>query len=148
MCFGQCIIYAKCNHHKHNVESPCNAGLNAQRNCIAGRWTTTRRRTSDKPSLCVNCYRRHVDDIIALYRQKIKRCDQAIAGITEVLETAHDSRGNRELEEAMSDLEIQRGDFIDERYEKLEEFRIQQGVWGDGGIFKGYRPFGTPPADE
>ncbi|KAL8897948.1 MAG: hypothetical protein Q9207_006944, partial [Kuettlingeria erythrocarpa] len=100
---------------------------------------------SDKPSLCVNCYRRYVDDIIALYRQKIKRCDQAIAGLAEVLETARDSRGNRELEEAVSELEIQRGDFIDERYDKLEEFRIKQGVCG---IFKGYRPFGTPPEDE
>ncbi|KAL8925697.1 MAG: hypothetical protein Q9208_003380 [Pyrenodesmia sp. 3 TL-2023] len=148
MCFGPCIKYAKCNHHKHDVESPCNVGPDAQGNCIAGRWTATRRRTSDKPSLCVNCYRRHVDDVIARYRRMIKRVDEEIAGLTEAIEMAGDSRGNRELEEALSDLENQRGDFIDERYEVLEEFRVQQGVWCDGGIFKGYKPFGSPPADE
>ncbi|KAL8719070.1 MAG: hypothetical protein Q9181_008114 [Wetmoreana brouardii] len=54
------------------------------------------------------------------------------------------SNGEREkIKKDQSDLEIKRGEYIDRRIADLEGFRVQQGVWGDGGKWKGYHPFGT-----
>ncbi|KAL8875207.1 MAG: hypothetical protein Q9198_006399 [Flavoplaca austrocitrina] len=54
-----------------------------------------------------------------------------------------DDPTREQLQKERSRLEVKRGELIDSRYDELEEFRIQQGVWGDAGPYKGYRPFGT-----
>ncbi|KAI4137267.1 MAG: hypothetical protein L6R39_007374 [Caloplaca ligustica] len=148
MCFGPCIKYSQCGHHKHSIESPCHHGVNANGECKKGSFGITRNRRSTTPSLCVNCYRRHVDDVIARYKQKIQDLDGSIKYLTEAMNMRNLPGRKRWLEETVSEQEVERGELIDKRYEELEEFRIQQGVWGDGGPYKGYRPFGTQSAVE
>ncbi|KAL9054747.1 MAG: hypothetical protein Q9206_003421 [Seirophora lacunosa] len=142
MCYGPCILYSNCGHRKFTIESACAHGRNPTGECSKGLFGATRFRTSSMPSLCPNCYRRKVDDIIARYRREIRLLDEEILALTQVINMNY-APATVDLVEARSELEEQRGDLIDERYAKLEEFRLQQGVWGDGGIWEGYKPFGT-----
>ncbi|KAL8956388.1 MAG: hypothetical protein Q9193_006089, partial [Seirophora villosa] len=72
-----------------------------------------------------------VDTIIAFYRREIRLVDEDILALDQAI-NENDAPGTVDLVEARSDLEEQRGELIDERYAKLEEFRLEQGVWGDG----------------
>lgn len=136
MCYGPCILYSNCGHHKFAIESACANGRNPTGECSKGLFSATRFRTSSMPSLCPNCYRRKVDDIIAFYRREIRVVDDEILGLTQAININYApgtyALGTADLVEARSGLEERRGELIDERYAKLEEFRLQQGVWGDG----------------
>ncbi|KAL8685165.1 MAG: hypothetical protein Q9218_007935 [Villophora microphyllina] len=51
------------------------------------------------------------------------------------------------IKQMRTDLEVKRGDYADQRTEKLEELRLNQGVWADGrGVYfpRGYYPWGHP----
>ncbi|KAI4142010.1 MAG: hypothetical protein LQ341_003345 [Variospora aurantia] len=151
MCYGPLTTYQKCGHHKYTIESPCDAGRDKYGKCRRSINTATRALVSSTPSLCVNCYRRHVDDMIARYRRLIRRLDQEIFGLTQAID--HDQVGGdpartADLVETRSQLEVDRGELVDEKIAKLEQFRVDQGVWGDGGIWEGYRPFGPLSAAE
>ncbi|KAL8935595.1 MAG: hypothetical protein Q9216_005343 [Gyalolechia sp. 2 TL-2023] len=143
MCFGPCTTYAKCGHQKLEIVDTCQAGLNPQGDCKRGIFNVTRHKTSQTPSLCVHCYRRHVDDVIARYNRQITEKDQKIALISQHVGDIADKAQRQRMRLAISSEEVVRGELIDARYAELEEFRIQQGVWGDGGLYAGYTPFGT-----
>ena len=83
------------------------------------------------PSLCVYCYRRHVDDVITRYTRGIYRVDQKIDFLTQELQERTDPAEREKIERGISRQEIKRGELIDGRYDELEEFRVQQGVFGD-----------------
>ncbi|KAL8993853.1 MAG: hypothetical protein Q9188_007216 [Gyalolechia gomerana] len=143
MCFGPCTTYVKCGHQKLEIVDTCQDGLNSRGDCRRGVFNVTRHKTSQTPSLCVHCYRRHVDDVIARYNKEVARKDEAIAFINRHLEQSTDAAQRERMKTAISGEEAARGELIDGRYAELEEFRVQQGVWGDGGLYKGYMPFGT-----
>ncbi|KAL8912512.1 MAG: hypothetical protein Q9172_007493 [Xanthocarpia lactea] len=143
MCVGSCTTYTQCGHNKFQTEDHCPGGINAQGNCIRGLYVIAWQKWSDTPSLCVNCYRRHVDDVIARYRQKIAEVDKDIGNHTWEMRAAPNDAARESIKAQRSKLEFKRGELIDSRYDELEEFRIQQGVWGDAGPYKGYKPFGT-----
>ncbi|KAL8812331.1 MAG: hypothetical protein Q9200_001098 [Gallowayella weberi] len=118
------------------TETPCPLGLNAEGLCKSGSFLLAWQKRSDAPNLCVNCYRRHVDDVIARYKQEIKTVDDMINSITWRLRAASTESTRQELKAERSKWEVDRGDLIDARYAELDAFRISQGVWGDA-------PFGT-----
>ncbi|KAL8710261.1 MAG: hypothetical protein Q9225_007323 [Loekoesia sp. 1 TL-2023] len=143
MCYGPCTTYVGCGHQMLQIEAECQFGRGQRGDCSRGVFTVTRGRTSSTPSLCVHCYRRHVDDVIARYKRRIQRVDEKIEILTQKLHECTDAAERETMKSSISSKEVYRGELIDGRYDELEEFRVQQGVWGDGGLYKGYRPFGT-----
>lgn len=131
MCFGPCTTYAKCGHQKFEIRDECQAGPNSHGQCSKNVFTVTRHLWSQTPSLCVNCYRRHVDDVIARYKRQIAEKEQSIARLTQYLGKCTPAE-HEAVKSAISRIEFDRGELIDGRYAELEEFRIQQGVWADG----------------
>ncbi|KAL8677674.1 MAG: hypothetical protein Q9186_005915 [Xanthomendoza sp. 1 TL-2023] len=113
------------------METVCPHGLNAEGFCNSGRFLLAWQKRSDAPSLCVHCYRRHVDDVIARYKQKIQEIDDDINNITWQVRAASDESMRQQLKTQRSKWEVERGDLVDGRYAELERFRISQGVWGD-----------------
>ncbi|KAL9592199.1 MAG: hypothetical protein Q9179_006954 [Wetmoreana sp. 5 TL-2023] len=141
MCLGTKTTFPGCGHYKLEMMDPCKYGY-TNGMCNNRHVTLTRESFSHAPSVCCHCYRRKVDDIIASYKRKIMVMDEEIEKRTVKLR-AVTSNGEREkLKKDRSDLEVKRGEYIDRRIADLEEFRIQQGIWGDGGKWKGYSPFG------
>lgn len=131
MCFGPCTTYVKCGHQKFEIRDDCQVGRNSEGHCRSNAFTVTRHTSSLTPSLCVHCYRRSVDDIIARFNQKITQKERVIARLTRYLEKATPAE-HEAMKSAISQMEVDRGELIDGRYAELEEFRIEQGVWGDG----------------
>ncbi|KAL8704135.1 MAG: hypothetical protein Q9201_002685 [Fulgogasparrea decipioides] len=104
MCLGTKTTFPGCGHYKLEMMDPCKYGY------TNGMF----------------------DDIIASYKRKIMVMDEEIEKRTVKLR-AVTSNGEREkLKKDRSDLEVKRGEYIDRRIADLEEFRIQQGIWGDG----------------
>ncbi|KAL8668921.1 MAG: hypothetical protein Q9168_006463 [Polycauliona sp. 1 TL-2023] len=155
MCIISCTTYTKCGHHKTQTEAVCPAGQtvqgtgqNLQGVCNNGMMHCAWNRFSDAPSLCVNCYRRHVDHVIARYKQMIAAIDGDIRTLVWKLRAVNDDDTRKRMQTERSEMEVRRGEMIDDRYEELERFRVAQKVWGDGGSYEGYRPFGTRPTTE
>ncbi|KAL9034499.1 MAG: hypothetical protein Q9180_005371 [Flavoplaca navasiana] len=143
MCVGSCTTYTKCGHNKYQTEATCPGGMNPEGNCVHGIFAIAWQRWSYTPNLCVNCYRRHVDDVIARHKKMIAAVDEEIRVLIWKRRAVSDDATREQMQKERSRLEVKRGELIDSRYDELEEFRIQQGVWGDAGPYKGYRPFGT-----
>ncbi|KAL8788997.1 MAG: hypothetical protein Q9213_001406 [Squamulea squamosa] len=106
--------------------------LKIKGNCNIGQLGIAWQKWSETPSVCVNCYRRHVDDVIARYKKKIAKVDEEIGTHTWKMRAAPDNAAREKMRAQRFSLEVKRGELIDSRYDELEEFRIQQGVWGDG----------------
>ncbi len=62
----------------------------------------------------------------------IAAVDEDIAINVWKLRAIADDPTREQMKAERSRLEVQRGELIDSRIAELEEFRIQQGVWGDG----------------
>lgn len=131
MCVGSCTTYIRCGHHKLQTEAICPGGVNAEGNCANGVLAIAWQKWSNTPSLCVNCYRRHVDDVIARHKKMIAAVDEDIGILVWKLRAVADDATREQMKLERSRLEVKRGELIDSRYDELEEFRIQQGVWGD-----------------
>lgn len=132
MCVGSVTTYTRCGHHKVQRGAECPAGVNAAGVCNQGHLGISWQTWSNTPSLCVNCYRRHVDDVIARYKMMIAAVDKDIAVNVWKLRAIADDPTREQMKAERSELEVKRGELIDARIAELEEFRIQQGVWGDG----------------
>lgn len=131
MCVGSITTYSRCGHTKVQNESHCPDGLNVLGLCSTGNFRVAWQKRSDAPSLCVNCYRRYVDDVIAQHKRKIQLVDDRIDSLTWSMRAAATNEMREGMKAQRSALEVQRGELIDSRYAKLEDFRIAQGVWGD-----------------
>ncbi|KAL8708145.1 MAG: hypothetical protein Q9220_006906 [cf. Caloplaca sp. 1 TL-2023] len=140
MCYGDQITFLDCGHQKITLLVECFDGWDESGNCRVNDVQIIRRNFGHAPSLCVYCYRRHVDDIIGTHEAGIARYDRLIEELTRTMRAILDAPGREELKRLRTDCEVKRGDLVDRRFAELEEFRLQQGVWGDGGPYKGYKP--------
>lgn len=133
MCVGIKVTYPECGHFKIDFTTKCEAGFNyPEWRCNVWRVFCARESISSSPSLCIHCYRRKVDDIIACYQQKIKIVDEELEKLTLMARAMTSDADRDKVKKDRSALEVARGEYIDQRIADLEEFRVQQGVWGDG----------------
>ncbi|KAL9613351.1 MAG: hypothetical protein Q9167_002112 [Letrouitia subvulpina] len=144
MCFARLETNIQCGHNKVVITEECQFGATEEKdNCSGPILTIEHRNFITRPRLCVRCYRRKEHDICFTYKQAIDKLDSAIQrtrakiSVESVLQQAknsseRDSTNLDRLKAYASKMEVERGDLADARYEALNDFRNEQGVWGDG----------------
>ncbi len=85
-----------------------------------------------QPSFCANCYRQQEEGIFEDYEPDITYLTHEIGLLKEKLEKATTETTRDLLRIRIAKHEKTRDVEIQQRTERLEEFREDQGVWGDG----------------
>lgn len=132
MCIAYEVRYVGCEHLKATVfiercddaESDGCSGENG----ITIVWI----KQLSEPSLCVNCYRSYEEEIFSQYEANIAFHNKEIQYLGENLKNAQDASTHHLLRAMIAEHEKTRNINIGERTKRLQQFREDQGIWGDG----------------
>ncbi|KAL8997124.1 MAG: hypothetical protein Q9169_003507 [Polycauliona sp. 2 TL-2023] len=102
MCVGSRKKYDKCGHEKRQTEWVCPAGQNADGTCVNGVFQIVVVINSTAPSLCVNCYQRTVDNIIAMSKMAIAGVDEELAKLVWERRAVTDDTKREKLDKELS----------------------------------------------
>ncbi|KAL9035944.1 MAG: hypothetical protein Q9214_006355 [Letrouitia sp. 1 TL-2023] len=133
MCFARLETNIQCGHNKIVITEECQFGATDQKNNCSGQVLVVEHESYiTKPRLCVHCYRRKEHDICLGYQRAINDLESAIRETRAKISNETNRSSLDRLKATATRMEVDRGDLVDERYEALNAFRIEQGVWGDG----------------
>ena len=135
MCVGYKEVHMECNHQKAPVVFEKCEFAKGEGCTSPGGIRIIWFKELKAPSLCVDCYRHHEEDIFEMFRSKLEFHKNAFE-LWKQFEDDKDAMENPSIRETIhKSLEEQERGLSDtwrQRARCLADFRLSQGVWGDG----------------